>query len=113
MTDYWGYGRWSKDRSVVVEFEANDDMGCYEWSVASLVSKETESGKLYAAYTDSGCSCNCAYDEDPDNLAWGYSPDPAMRAVKEHIRNSSMFSAARKAESLSDLNRWRQKNYRG
>lgn len=67
----------------------------YEWDTIALVERDG----VYAIYSDSGCSCNYAYEANwSADLSW--SPD--ITALARQLRQEIRDRAADRYSSLSD-----------
>jgi hypothetical protein len=76
-------GSWD---DIDILFES-DGGGGYDWDVDALVARTLDDGRReYAHYSDAGCSCNWAYEDDVESydLAW----DINLRAVADQVRNA-------------------------
>jgi hypothetical protein len=74
----------------------------YDWTHIAIV--RNDKGE-YAMYSDSGCSCNWAYEKSPDeyDLAWTNDLMQVIREVRQAIRSDSWYTADRKAAEFSEL----------
>lgn len=101
-----------EDYGITVEFEEYGDGGSYEWSMVAVLSKVVDGKVKWAAYTDSGCSCNSAYDMSPKyyNLEWTSDFERVQKEITSFIRQQSFFTAAQVAELNVKLRQWKRDN---
>ena len=92
-----------RTENVLIVWELNSSMG-YDWECTSIV---MNSRGEYALYSDSGCSCNGAYEEgwNKYDLAWTNNLAEIKRQAKESVGKSERISVGRKADNLSKLSK--------
>lgn len=76
----------------------------YDWWMTAIV---LNSNGEYAIYSDSGCSCNGAYEKgwDEYGLAWTNDLNEVKRQARTYVSKTEKISVGRKADNLSKLAR--------
>lgn len=98
------YGDWPTGVEVLWEVgEAG-----YEWEHFALVRRPHGDTYQYAAYTDSGCSCNSAMDMHPDRyeLSWSFEKTEPRAALHKALKDNSYFlNDGQKTKARASLRR--------
>lgn len=101
---YYSYGKGTQPTGVQILWEG-PAVGGYEWEQLSLVRREHGDGFQYAAYIDSGCSCNGPYESEPDrySLTWHYTKDVPRAELQRAVRDSYYLNDGEKTEARRSL----------
>lgn len=105
----WGQS-WDQNPDIKVEILWESNSGGYDWECLSLVRRwhgQADGAWQYAAYKDSGCSCNYAYEYRPSdsNLSWDFEVDTPVNQLHEAIKKSYYLTDGEKVEAKTKLNR--------
>lgn len=102
MTGYtWNDSKGNDPVIIVWDVSSYAD---YDWWITAIV---LNSRGEYALYSDSGCSCNAAFDMgwDEFDLSWTNDLAEIKRKAREHVSKTEKITVGRKAENLSKLSR--------
>jgi hypothetical protein len=99
---YYGTKR-NQETNADILWEVYD--GGYDWECLALVRRAHGDSFQYAAYIDSGCSCNSPYDSHPDdyNLTWHFEKSKARDELHKAVRDSYILNDGEKTEARRSL----------
>lgn len=99
-TRSWGHNGENATHTILWEYDSVPD---YDWWTFSIV--RNEKGE-FAIYSDSGCSCNWAYEGDPEDydLAWDASLLAIVTSARKKVTEDTERDAGYKAEKRRELN---------
>lgn len=83
----WETNKYEYDKSetpVYILAEEWDGDG-YDWGITSIVARKVGDTFEYAVYADGGCSCNSAYEGNPEgyDLAWNTDSFTVFKAAAQ------------------------------
>jgi len=82
MARYWSADGVRNTPPDYVEIVWDHDTGGYEWSVIAFLRRPRGAEWEYAAYNDSGCSCNYAYEDAPKSCDLDWTPSVAVAVYR-------------------------------
>jgi hypothetical protein len=105
MTEYRKWSDMWADHDTDVEIMWSSDGGGWEWEELALVRRPHGDTYQYAAYIDSGCSCNYPYEFGPDayELEWSFDKNAPKAKLQVAIRGSYYLDSGEKVRYLSSL----------
>lgn len=106
MTEYRKWSdMWANHRTDVEIVWSGPGGGGYEWEELALVRRPHGDTYQYAAYIDSGCSCNYAYEYGPDfyELEWSFDKAIPKAKLQIAIRDSYYLDSGEKTRARSEL----------
>lgn len=103
MSDDWSWRNSDGTESALVLWDVSSSAGYDWWTTAIVMNSKGE----YAVYSDSGCSCNGAFERgwDKYDLAWNADLNEVKRQAREYVSKTEKISVGRKADNLSKLAR--------
>lgn len=95
----WGYNGENATHTILWEY--NSSWG-YDWQVFAIILNEKGE---FATYNDGGCSCNSAYQSDPEDydLAWCNNLLELVTSARKMIAEDRENDAGYKAEKRREL----------
>jgi len=100
----WSWRNDSPSTGVFILWE-DEPSGGYEWEIDAIVGRQVGDKWEFAHYSDSGCSCNGAYDEGPEayDLAWTDDLMSLVPTVKQSLRTGSFRDAADAIDAITSF----------